>query len=143
MKICHNCQEEKLKSEFNKNKAKKDGLGSTCRVCMKIFRKRHYDANKVNIVSDVKKHRRTKRNWFVKLREGLVCTRCGESHPATLDFHHIDPSNKEFTISHGVRSCFSGDRILKEMEKCIVICSNCHRRLHWDENIMPQKHLTG
>ena len=60
------------------------------------------------------------------------CAICGEKHPATLDFHHIDPNNKKFTISTYYVSGCSKDKIIKETEKCIVLCSNCHRKLHFD-----------
>jgi hypothetical protein len=53
------------------------------------------------------------------------CVDCGETDPLVLEFDHL--GDKRFTISHN----FSGrnwQSILKEMEKCDVVCANCHRR---------------
>ena len=54
------------------------------------------------------------------------CSMCGESSKCCLDFHHIDPKTKERRISY-LRSI---KKIDAEIAKCIVLCSNCHRKLH-------------
>lgn len=62
------------------------------------------------------------------------CSECREMDPACLDFHHRDPSSKEFCISMGTGRPW--DVVLTEIEKCDVLCSNCHRkhtRSAWDE----------
>ena len=51
-----------------------------------------------------------------------------------LDFHHIDPTKKEKNLSNMIRSN-SFKSVLQEIEKCIVLCSNCHRDLHYQEKI--------
>ncbi len=73
--------------------------------------------------------------WYEELKATLSCQQCGENHPATLVFHHRDPSVKESSIGTAVHGGWSIERILKEMEKCDVFCTNCHMRLHkrgWD-----------
>jgi hypothetical protein len=45
-----------------------------------------------------------------------------------LDFHHVDPSTKEFDFTKG--QTYSYERQKREAEKCILICANCHRELH-------------
>lgn len=66
------------------------------------------------------------------------CARCGEEHPACLDFHHRDPKTKLFGISHAVsHHGYGWDRILSEIEKCDLLCANCHRIEHWKE-LIPQ-----
>ena len=57
---------------------------------------------------------------------------CGENHISCLEFHHLDPTVKEGAVSNLIRVSF--ERALKEIEKCIVLCSNCHKKEHWDEN---------
>lgn len=61
---------------------------------------------------------------------GGKCARCGyDKCLAALDFHHHDPSAKEFGISHrGVT--YAIERLKKEAEKCILLCANCHREVH-------------
>ena len=69
--------------------------------------------------------------WFDSIKSKLKCVKCGENHPATLDFHHKDPSTKEFAVSYTYRR-FSKEKILKEIEKCVVLCANCHRIHHYE-----------
>ena len=69
--------------------------------------------------------------WYHELKTGLSCSVCGEDHPACIDFHHRDPSEKEISIPNAIRNGWSKDRVLKEMDKCEILCSNCHRKLHW------------
>jgi hypothetical protein len=68
--------------------------------------------------------------WFVELKETFSCRRCGETHPATLQFHHRDPSLKEISVALAIRRAWSQKRILAEVEKCEVLCANCHAKHH-------------
>lgn len=74
---------------------------------------------------------RSKQDWYRKWKASLFCILCGEDHPACLDFHHREPSNKSFNVSQGPNSRYSVSRILEEAEKCDVLCSNCHRKETW------------
>lgn len=59
---------------------------------------------------------------------GRACTRCGYTgQPCQMDFDHIDPESKEFTLGIGGIAHRSVDEIITEVEKCKLICSNCHR----------------
>lgn len=63
---------------------------------------------------------------------GGKCNDCGyEKCIAALDFHHIDPLSKDDTIKD--ISSGSWKRIEKEIKKCILLCANCHRTRHWNE----------
>lgn len=60
---------------------------------------------------------------------GGKCNRCGyDKHPSALEFHHINPSEKEFTIGNVANRAWSV--IVKELDKCELICSNCHNIEH-------------
>lgn len=76
------------------------------------------------------------RRWYVEYKSNLTCSVCEENHPATLEFHHKDPSTKIMEIGTMVSSVpkFSKEKIISEMDKCLVICSNCHKKLHWNES---------
>lgn len=66
----------------------------------------------------------------VKLKNhmGGKCQVCGyDKCYRSLEFHHLDPDVKEFTIGSSTRGWAS---LLKEAEKCILLCSNCHREVH-------------
>lgn len=73
--------------------------------------------------------------WFVELKGQLACLRCGENHPAVLQFHHSDPTKKEIMISVAIRRGWSRKRILEEAKKCEVLCANCHAKHHAKERI--------
>jgi len=68
--------------------------------------------------------------WYGELKSTLVCKRCGESHPACLQFHHSDPTKKEISIADAVRRGFGVSRLLAELDKCEVLCANCHAKHH-------------
>jgi predicted HNH restriction endonuclease len=60
---------------------------------------------------------------------GRKCSICGyNKNINVLELHHINPKEKEFTIS-GNHSR-SWEKIKKELDKCMVVCSNCHREIH-------------
>lgn len=58
---------------------------------------------------------------------GGKCQQCGYNRSlAAFDFHHQDPFEKDFEIS----SVLSWDRLQPELDKCILLCANCHREAH-------------
>lgn len=66
--------------------------------------------------------------------KGGKCTLCKyDKCIASLCFHHIDPSKKDFTISHSYG--FGWARIKEEIDKCILLCNNCHCELHYNEKL--------
>lgn len=81
----------------------------------------------------IKFRKQTIIDWFDELKAKLSCSRCSEAHPACLDFHHKNPSLKEGSLTNLVHLGWSKERILAEIARCEVLCSNCHRKLHWKE----------
>jgi hypothetical protein len=73
------------------------------------------------------------RDFVQQQKVGLVCIQCGIADVRVLDFHHLDKNGKEGSIGKAAALNWSEDRILKEIAKCEVLCSNCHRILHWEE----------
>tara|TARA_Y100000034_G_scaffold136915_1_gene217057 strand:- start:6035 stop:6562 length:528 start_codon:yes stop_codon:yes gene_type:complete len=59
---------------------------------------------------------------------------CGEADLACLDFHHINGKDKGMSINHLKKHVASLERVKEETEKCEVVCVNCHRRIHWNDN---------
>lgn len=75
--------------------------------------------------------KRQQRRWLWEYKSHYRCG-CGESHPSSLDFHHRDPLCKTAGISAMMASGCSKLAILKEIEKCDLMCANCHRKKHWE-----------
>lgn len=80
-------------------------------------------------LADVKQERRA---WYRAYKRQHPCEVCGEAHPACLDFHHREPARKVKGIAHMAVS-HTKERVLAEIAKCIVLCANCHRKLHWED----------
>lgn len=78
-------------------------------------------------------NRQQKRRLEKKLKaveyKGGKCEHCGynKSHVA-LDFHHIDPTEKDADFSQ--MKDWVWDRIVEEIDKCLLLCANCHREEH-------------
>jgi hypothetical protein len=72
--------------------------------------------------------RANRRSWYNSLKTG-PCSMCGNSYPAcVMDWHHKG-SNKLFNPSRSVQ--FAKERVLAEIEKCELLCANCHRIRTW------------
>jgi sRNA-binding protein len=70
------------------------------------------------------------REWVDEIKSSNGCSVCGERRALCLDWHHVDPKTKLFCIGHGRSK--SRESVKAEMEKCILLCANCHRVLHWN-----------
>jgi predicted HNH restriction endonuclease len=121
MKKCYKCQEIKELDQFYKNRSTKDGLSGYCKRCSHEGEKENNQLSK---------------EWLQTLKN--KCQICGESRWWVLDFHHVDPSKKTISIAkYAVSGTASFEskkkKILKELKSCIVICANCHRDIHYQE----------
>lgn len=131
-KECKRCKRLLAIESFCLKRRNKDGRSERCRECSQVLHKGHYENNKQDYLEKNKQRRLELRQWFLDLKSKLQCEICGENHPATLDFHHRNPEEKDFDVSRLMRFG-SKQRILAEIEKCNVWCSNCHRKHHWQQ----------
>lgn len=77
------------------------------------------------------KERALSRKLELIVLKGGKCEKCGyDKNIAALEFHHLDPSIKSFQLDSRHLSNTTKEKILEELEKCILVCSNCHRELH-------------
>lgn len=70
--------------------------------------------------------------YVQEIKSQLRCADCGQRHPATLQFHHLNSEDKMFNVADAVRNGISLDTIKKEIKKCIVLCANCHAIRHYN-----------
>lgn len=100
---------------------------------------RRYLKNRDHRITVKDRRRNELRRWFFDVkRDELRCTRCGEQRPAALDFHHQD--EKTGGVSKMVNDGYSKARIREEIDRCLVLCANCHREEHdvsTDPEILP------
>jgi hypothetical protein len=97
----------------------------------KEFQRKEYSAHKDRYSERNRARRAERKKWFFdNVLKGLSCSVCGENDPVCLDFHHVDPTTKEGTVSQMVNEFRSKTSILLEVSKCEVVCANCHRKIH-------------
>ena len=133
-KICSKCKKEKSIELFSKNKSKKSGYSCECKECHKIIRKKYYDNNKEKEINRVHTRRAQQVKDFKEFKSKLKCILCNENHITTLHFHHLNPSMKEIELSTAIRLGWSKDKLEKEIDKCVVLCANCHAKEHYSLN---------
>jgi hypothetical protein len=129
-KRCTMCGEETPLDDFHRNRSRKDGRQNNCKPCNIARNQRWYREN-----PDVRDRRmdeqvrRRKRDLQRKLLDHLrahPCVDCGETDPVVLDFDH--QRDKIANVSLMVLRKRPWPVILAEIEKCEVVCANCHRR---------------
>ena len=119
MKKCNKCLQEKNNDEFYKQ-VQRGSKGETwyyldsfckkCRIEYSIIRSRKIKERAIEYL-------------------GGKCTDCGLIDDVCVyDFHHEDPAKKE--ISFGQRGGISFEKLKPELDKCVLLCANCHRKRH-------------
>ena len=111
-KQCPQCKKIKNISEFY-NRRGKEGSSPYCKKCtgiQTIVRQRSLKQKAIDY-------------------KGGKCQCCGyDKYQGALEFHHIDPTEKDFSIGNAKLTSFN--KIKTELDKCILVCSNCHREIH-------------
>jgi hypothetical protein len=87
----------------------------------------HQNPEKAKKSNDNLKRRIAQKIDEIKREKG--CFFCPEREAVCLDFHHTNPNSKKREVSYWVK-VKSMEKALKEAEKCVVVCSNCHRKVH-------------
>jgi len=129
MKSCSRCKQIKELSEFTFDKSKADGLHVQCRTCKRQLDKERYGLKyKTKRVVQDRERAAIVTERIRNYKKERGCLVCKEVEPICLDLHHLDPSQKDFSVSNRPNS--NWDVILAEMNKCVVVCSNCHRKIH-------------
>lgn len=89
----------------------------------------------------VKKWRKNTKQRIVDSMGGKCCI-CGYNKcNSALDLHHLNPNEKEFGIGKIRANIKSWDKIVKELKKCILVCSNCHAEIHDDILKIPKNYI--
>ena len=99
-----------------------------------------HQRNKAKRLAKVYERKAAIYEYIQDIKSQLCCADCGERHPATLQFHHLNSEDKMFNIGDAVRDGISLDKIKQEIKKCIVLCANCHAIRHYN---MRNKKRTG
>lgn len=143
-KICSRCKRELPIDMFYNSKNTKDGHYSYCKECCSELHREYQIKNKEKMREISKRSwakNRDKRNATDRGRMSAhfnfinslktPCVKCGEDRFYVIDFHHIDPSKKLFTLSDGQKAHKSKVDVLREVDKCVCLCKNCHKEFHY------------
>lgn len=129
-KLCVSCKQTFPLDCFSfKNKIKKT-LQSRCKKCYNLYNREYYSKfEKEKQVARVSNNVRKLREKFQLWKTKQKCSLCNEDSVECLDLHHIDPKTKDNDVSY-LLAYNSWTRITNEIKKCVVVCSNCHRKIH-------------
>jgi len=136
MKVCSNCKEEKDLDEFNWKSKAKGIKQSRCKTCYREYNRDYYHAGeKSKQIKRVQDNNRKVYNRYTEWKKKQKCTVCNEDARECLELHHRDPSGKEFNPSQAIM--YGWKKFLIEASKCIVVCSNCHKKIHSGRITVP------
>jgi len=105
----------------------------------KEYSRRWYLKNQKDQIQKSKKRKKLKRKEWEAYKAKQKCSHCGFSHPAVIDFHHIIRRNKKSVNKLAAVKNNIPEAIREAETKCIPLCSNCHRILHWKEHKIDKK----
>jgi hypothetical protein len=149
-RICRVCKQEKELEEFTKHKKMHLGYDTICKECnraharkweidnpekYKLKCKRWYRAHIKEAMAQRKERYEELTRIRESFKEGKSCSICGYNKmPQILHFHHRDETNKKFDIGNVANLGVSIEHLKEEIEKCDLLCPNCHYGLHHEKN---------
>ena len=119
-KICTKCKLKLPIEEFHWRNKAAGTRRSECKKCHNATMRKDYDKKREQVDA-------------MKFSFG-GCQKCGyDKCIEALDFHHRNPDEKEYDIAQMIRNHRTQEVIAQEMQKCVVLCANCHREFHFLE----------
>jgi len=79
---------------------------------------------------NIKNRNKSYKQKIKALKEEECCRVCGEDETCVLDWHHVDEGSKVDNIADMHRKAWSIETVREEINKCVLLCANCHRKLH-------------
>jgi hypothetical protein len=128
MKTCTRCKEVKLFADFCKKSNSKDGYQPACKSCMAVSYNQSRDKKKEHYKHVAQTRRKQLQEQATAWKTAKGCAKCEENFGPCLELHHLDPTEKEGDPSSFVNLSF--EAFLAEASKCVVLCANCHRKVH-------------
>lgn len=146
-RTCSVCKEEKLITDYRKDKTNPSGYRYDCKLCARNSAKQRYNdnyrqkyghKNRTRYISNYDK--------ISQIKAKLGCLFCEEKTIVCLEFHHIDKNGKDLSL--GNARSYPWQRIYEEILKCVCVCSNCHKKIHaglieWPNKSITEEQLTN
>ena len=108
---CNTCGQYKTLDHFYFSKGKLSQ--KVCKECVRQRERDKYQSKQLEL------------NEF---KHNHPCVKCGCSKYYLIDFHHLNPAEKDFTISDNSHAKI--ETLMREIDKCVPLCANCHREFH-------------
>jgi hypothetical protein len=128
LRRCGGCGERKPLADFAWRRKAKGQRDTFCRPCRSAYGRKHYEANKQRYIAQAaavkRRLARERTEFLLEYFATHPCVDCGATNPLVLEFDHI--GGKSFSIG-GKLTTHPWQAILAEIEKCDVVCANCHR----------------
>ena len=105
----------------------------------KEYSRDYYEKNGDKVRKRASELKREKRVEWSAFKSTIKCTVCGFSHPAAIDFHHVDRTN--YRSVNLLAQSGKYKEAKEEIKKCIALCANCHRIHHHNEHLEKKKKL--
>lgn len=136
MKQCSKCAETKALDMFFVRDNKTGRLHSQCKDCYRAQRLTYSALHYAKYGDEYRLRAKLRRaevrkRLHEKMLDYLIqhpCTLCGEQDVRTLEFDHINPELKSFSIAKAITDGKAWNKILDEINKCRVLCANCHKK---------------
>ena len=142
MKVCTLCGKTRKISSFHKRSRAKDGLSARCKFCISenmALRYKSDEARRLSIANRRHMAKSKARSFVLDYLKVNPCTDCGYTNPIALEFDHVI-GTKRADVSAMVSDALSVEAIAAEIQKCQVVCANCHRirtnaRANWYRHV--------
>ena len=134
-KLCTKCLKVKGLEDFHSDKTGRHKKATLCKECANAQTRESYKTLMTNPENRVNKNNKRKlvlqeRKRLAVEHKGGSCEDCGGVYPLCVyDFHHVDPKTKDYDPSQA--AAISVETMFKELDKCVLLCSNCHRIRHY------------
>ena len=126
---CGRCGHSKNADDFAWRRRARGQRDNYCRPCRAAYKQKHYAANRARYIAAALRRSQTiareRAAYLIEFFADHPCVDCRERDPLVLEFDH--QRDKSFVISKGLRDR-SWQAVLAEIDKCDVVCANCHRR---------------
>jgi len=129
IKLCRRCGLTKTHDQFSFRNKKKQTRQPYCKKCYSVINRDNYVGKRVEAIKlNNKSSRKQNREFVFDYLSSHPCIECGENDPVVLDFDHRDPKTKTKNVSYLTGNAYSLKTLQNEIDKCDVLCANCHRR---------------
>ena len=136
MKICSKCKISRPESDYFIKSTTPPRLHAQCKQCYKEHRRTYYADHYAKYGQLYRERAKVRREMLRNLYHDRIlsylkthpCSTCRENDVRVLEFDHLDPTEKTFSISFGIRYGRPWPQIEAEIGKCQVLCANCHKK---------------